>query len=128
MIIQLCPPSKYTYPPIHFRKIEMTTKILQFLSDSPPPTVRGGGGEGEGVAKGWGWRRGGGWQRGGGVGGWWCHVAAYRGFWGYRRHWWNFRVGVQVGIWTHITPWKSVKIQKVPSLVSGLFLHPNIMC
>ena len=42
MIIQLCPPPKYTYPPIHFRKIEMTTKILQVLPDSPPPTVHGG--------------------------------------------------------------------------------------
>ena len=42
MIIQLRPPPKYTYPPIHFRKIEMTTKILQVLPDSPPPTVHGG--------------------------------------------------------------------------------------
>ena len=30
----------------------MTTKILQVLSDSPPPTVHGGGGEGVGGGKG----------------------------------------------------------------------------
>ena len=37
-------------------------------------------------------------------------------------HWWNFHAGVQVGLCTRVTPWwKSIKIQKVSSLVCGFF-------
>ena len=42
-------------------------------------------------------------------------------FWSWRRHWWNFRARVQVGHWTCITPWESVKIRKMFSLVCGFF-------
>ena len=35
MIIRLCPPPIYTYPPIHIRQIGGF--ILEVLSDSPPP-------------------------------------------------------------------------------------------
>ena len=48
--------------------------------------------------------------------------------WGYLCHWWISCAGVQVRLRTHITPWQSVKIQKMFVLVGGFLLHPNTMC
>ena len=46
------------------------------------------------------------------------HIASYEKYFStnlfqisfLRCHWWNFSAGMQVGLWTRITPWKSVKI------------------
>ena len=45
MIVPLCPPI-YTYPSIHFRKIDMTTKNSVGFNRFPPASIiQGGGGD-----------------------------------------------------------------------------------
>ena len=39
-------------------------------------------------------------------------------------NWWNIHAGMQNGLWTCITPWKSVRSQKMSSLVCGFICIP----
>ena len=48
-------------------------------------------------------------------------LANHRRFRVWQHHRLNFCTMVQVGLWTFITPWKSVKVQKMSSLVCEFF-------